>query len=148
MTTPEGRTLVDTVRELAGELADQVTDARKIRLLCPRGHFITDLAVVNLGGLVLTSPLAGLDHEGFASELAEIVASARLRPPRATPGMIRQSDNRIGVYDRAEVTVLCPRKNCDARRSRSYSGSFEYYSFSADVGASAAKGHAEYWLTN
>lgn len=141
MSTPEGRALIDTVRELAGELADQVTDARQIRLLCPRGHFITDLAVVNLGGLVLTSPLAGLNHEGFASELAEIVASAQLRPPRATPGMIRQSDDRVGVYDRAEVTVVCPRKKC------AYNGSFEYYSFSVEVGASADR-HAEHRLTN
>ena len=146
MNPADGRPLVDTVRERAGDLAEQVADARKVRLRCPRGHLIINLVVVKLSdGLVLTCPLNGLSESDFAEGLSDTVAGARLRPPRGTPGMIRQSDDRIGVYTRGELVISCPRAKC------SYSGSFEYYSFSADVGASAERAsnrHAEHWLTD
>ena len=147
--TPAGRPFVETVRELSGELAGQVADAGKIRLLCPRGHFVIDLAVITLSdGLVLTAPLDGIDEHDFALGFSEIVAGARLRPPRRASGILRQSGDRIGTYDRGELSVACPRKKCDSRRGRSYSGSFDYYSFSAEVGTSAEMGHTEHRLTD
>ena len=131
--------------KVQGLLADEhrVAAAWKMRLRCPRGHLVLNFAVVELDdGLVLTCPLSGLDKPGFRSEFAEIVDSARLRPPRATQGWIRHSDNKIGVYSRQEVTVQCPREKC------SYIGAFEYFSLSAEVGAAAKSGHAEYHLTD
>lgn len=147
---PGEKSLVETVRALAGELGDQVADAREIRLLCTRGHYVIDLAVMRLSdGLVLTAPLDGLNEQDFPSGFREFVAAARRRPPRGTPGLLKQSENRIGVYARGELEIVCPReKKCDPRRGRGYKGSFEYYSFSAEVGAAAAQGHAEYQLTN
>lgn len=137
-------TVVTLTGKVQGLLADehQVKAAWKMRLRCPRGHLVLNLAVVELEGLFLTCPLAGLDKPDFRSEFAEIVDSARLRPPRATQGWIRQSDNKIGVYSRQEMTVQCPREKC------SYSGKFEYFGLSAEVGAVAKSGRAEYHLTD
>lgn len=126
--------LVETVRAAAGGLAADVVDAAEVRVLCPRGHCIAELAVIRLrGGLVLTSALDAPGRAEFAAELAELAQAAPLRPPRGTPGWVRQSGERLGVHTRGDVVLACPHKRC------AYRGSFEYYGFSADVGATAER---------
>lgn len=133
--------ITEKVRALLAE-EHTVTTAWKMRLRCPRGHLVLNVAVVALDdGLVLTCPLAGLDKPEFVSEFTEIVDSARRRPPRGTQGWIRKSGNKIGPYSRHELVIDCPREKC------SYSGDFEYYSLSDQVHETAKAGHAEHHLT-
>lgn len=140
--------LLETVRLAAGALAADIADARKVRVLCPRGHHIVDLVVITLrDGLVLTAPLSALDCAEFAGDLAALADAAPHRAPRGKRGLAKQSGSRIGVHTRGEVVLECPRSKCDPRRNRAYRGAFDYYSLSADIGAAAYR-HAEYQLTN
>ena len=140
---PEDRPFVETVRDRVGELASQVTEAQKIRLLCPQRHFVFNLAVIKLSdGLVLTEVMDSLNHHDFALHFSKVVADSRLRAPRGSSEWIRQTGDRIGFYKRVKLDVECPHKKC------AYTGSFDYYSFSAEVGATADRRHAEHQLTN
>jgi hypothetical protein len=114
-----------------------------IRLLCTRGHFITNVAVVEIrADLVLLSPLdkdGQLDAEEPLSDLIQLGMS---RPPRASKDEIRHKDNRIGVYGRGELKLACSRTKC------SYSGSFEYFGLAREIRSAAAAGKSEYRLTD
>lgn len=144
--TADRRPLQDTVKQLLGAVSglpegidlDGVRSWR-VRLLCPRGHFCTDLAVIELrDDLVLACPVDSLTKPEFVSEFSEIANAAKARPARGTSGWIRQSGNRVGVHSRVETVVECAKKRCDSRRGRSYSGTFEYFAFAAEVRSATA----------
>lgn len=158
MNTEANRRLADVVKQrldaepLVSELGIDTSQVSvwAIRLLCPRGHFITNVAVIELrSDLVLLSPLdkdGQFDPDEPISDFIEIGLS---RAPRGVAaGTIRQRGNNIGVYSRAEVALSCPREKCDRRRGRSYSGSFDYFGLAADIRSAAKAGHDEYQLTN
>jgi hypothetical protein len=139
--TADRRPLQDTVRDLldaVSGLPEGVDLNRvrcwKVRLLCPRGHFCIDLAVIELrDDLVMLCPVEGLAKPEFVSEFSEIANAAQSRPARGTSGWIRQSGNRVGVHSRAETVVECSKKRCDSRRGRSYTGTFEYFALADEV---------------
>ena len=106
----------------------------EVRLLCPRGHFCLNLLVVDLlEGLALLQPLDKDREPVGVDAIGEIVRNGLTRPPRGTKGWVRKSGNRIGVYGRAELEVECGNKRCDTRRSRHYSGSFEYFAVANEI---------------
>lgn len=127
----------------------------EVRLLCPRGHFCVDLAIIELrDDLALACPVDSLAEPEFVSEFSEIVSAARLRPLRGKSGWLRQSGNRVGAYSRVETVVECAKKRCDSRRGRSYSGTFEYFALAnlvrSSTAAAARRGESpiEYQLTD
>lgn len=122
---------------------------RTIRLLCPRGHFVTNLVVVELlEGLALALPFAK-DRLLIGDDFSEFIEDAFLvhrhgpPPPTSEPSRwIRQTGDRIGVYAQQSVAMECVNGKC------SYSGSFDYAALARTVHRAAVAGHDEYQLTN
>lgn len=111
----------------APALGIENASATEIRVLCPRGHFIANVAVINLGDRRLLLRPRGKDQQHFGDTFAD---------PNHGFRFAENAGNKL------RVRLQCLRDKC------SYDGSFEHAGLAADLARQVANGHAEYRLTS
>lgn len=101
----------------------------EVRLLCPRGHFIANLAVIDFGGARVLLRPRGKDQQHFGDTFND-------------PNHGFRFDGQVTDKLRNRVRLKCIREKC------SYDGSFDYETLGLEMRKVVTAGHAEYRLTN
>lgn len=129
---PGRRPLAETARAaieadpLAAALADDTVGLGEVRLLCPRGHFIANVAVIQMNDTLTLLRPRGKGREHFGDVFND-------------PNHGFRFDERA---QRLRVRLQCIREKC------AYDGSFDYQSLGTELLVAATAGHAEHRLTN
>jgi hypothetical protein len=121
------RTALDSDAAIAAMGIKKVT-AGEIRLLCPRGHFIANIAVIVLDDRGILLRPRGVDKQHFGDVYSD-----------PNHGFRHDDSTASG---RLRVRLHCKREKC------SYTGAFDYEALGRDLRAAAIAGHAEHRLTN
>ncbi|WP_319454246.1 MULTISPECIES: hypothetical protein [unclassified Mycobacterium] len=101
----------------------------EVRVLCPRGHFIANVAVIVLNDRGIVLRPRGTDKDYFGDVYADPNHGFRFEESTAA--------------GRLRVRLRCKREKC------SYAGAFDFEALGRDLRVAAASaGHAEYRLTN
>ena len=129
---PHRRPLAEAAREaiendpVAAAAADDAVALGEVRVLCPRGHFIANVAVIRLNGTLTLLRPRGKDREHFGDVFDD-------------PNHGFRFDDRAR---RLRVRLQCQREKCP------YDGSFDYQALGSELQDAAAAGHREHRMTS